>query len=115
MSKRARIDSATGVYAKPQAWATSLMFPACFGCKIRVYLFAKSWLIYLHLPGSPVRLDIMNYIARIADKQITRYLGLFGAVLVEGPRWSGKTWASRRASKSEFSVADPEGMSATVR
>ena len=51
----------------------------------------------------------MDYIARIADKQISRYLELFGAVLVEGPRWSGKTWASRRASKSEFSVADPEG------
>ena len=51
----------------------------------------------------------MNYISRISDKQISRYLGLFGAVVVEGPRWSGKTWASRRAAKSEFSVADPEG------
>jgi len=49
----------------------------------------------------------MDYIGRIADKQISRYLGLFGAVLVEGPKWCGKTWAARRASKSEFSVSDP--------
>ncbi|MCL2493610.1 MAG: DUF4143 domain-containing protein [Clostridiales bacterium] len=51
----------------------------------------------------------MDYVARIADKQISRYLGLFGAVLVEGPKWCGKTWASRRASNSEFSVSDPVG------
>ncbi|MCL2110858.1 MAG: DUF4143 domain-containing protein [Clostridiales bacterium] len=51
----------------------------------------------------------MDYIERIADRQISRYLSLFGAVLVEGPRWSGKTWASRHAAKSEFAVADPEG------
>jgi predicted AAA+ superfamily ATPase len=30
-------------------------------------------------------------------------------VLVEGPKWSGKTWAARNASNSEFNVADPEG------
>lgn len=51
----------------------------------------------------------MNYFPRIADKQIARYLSLFGAVLVEGPKWSGKTWAARHASQSEFGVADPEG------
>jgi len=50
----------------------------------------------------------MDYIERIADKQIARYLKLFGAVLVEGPKWCGKTWAARKASKSEFNVADPE-------
>ena len=52
---------------------------------------------------------IMDYIKRIADEQISRYLKLFGAVLIEGPKWCGKTWAARNASKSEFEVADPEG------
>ncbi|MDR0351016.1 MAG: hypothetical protein LBH64_05620 [Coriobacteriales bacterium] len=51
----------------------------------------------------------MNYIERIADRQIARQLGLFGAVLVEGPKWCGKTWAARKASESEFGVAEPEG------
>ena len=51
----------------------------------------------------------MNYINRVADEQITKYLQLFGAVLVEGPKWCGKTWAARNAAKSEFEVADPEG------
>ena len=55
------------------------------------------------------KLANMNYLNRIADKQISRYLQLFGAVLVEGPKWCGKTWAARNASKSEFAVADPEG------
>jgi predicted AAA+ superfamily ATPase len=49
----------------------------------------------------------MNYITRIADKQISRYLTIFGAVLIEGPKWCGKTWAARLASNSEFGVADP--------
>jgi len=50
----------------------------------------------------------VKYITRIADKQISKYLELFGAVLVEGPKWCGKTWSSRNASKSEYAVADPE-------
>jgi len=51
----------------------------------------------------------MDYLDRIVEKQISRYLRLFGAVLIEGPKWSGKTWAARRASSSEFDVADPAG------
>ncbi|MDR2197415.1 MAG: DUF4143 domain-containing protein [Coriobacteriales bacterium] len=51
----------------------------------------------------------MKYRPRIADSQIARCLNLFGAVLIEGPKWCGKTWAARNASASEFSVADPEG------
>ena len=51
----------------------------------------------------------MNYITRIADRQLSRYLQLFGAVLVEGPKWCGKTWTARHNSMSEFSVSDPDG------
>ncbi len=37
---------------------------------------------------------------RLIDKNIDRYLEVFGAVSVEGPKWCGKTWASLRHAKS---------------
>jgi predicted AAA+ superfamily ATPase len=33
----------------------------------------------------------LNYVKRLADKKITSYLKSFGAVLVEGPKYCGKT------------------------
>jgi predicted AAA+ superfamily ATPase len=33
-----------------------------------------------------------NYRSRLVDKKIERYLRIFGAVAIEGPRWCGKTW-----------------------
>jgi len=51
----------------------------------------------------------MKYITRIADSQISNELSLFGGLLVEGPKWCGKTWAARNACKSEYAVADPAG------
>lgn len=35
-----------------------------------------------------------GYLPRIADAQIERYLRVFGAVEVAGPKWCGKTWSS---------------------
>ena len=35
-----------------------------------------------------------GYLPRIADDQIERYLRVFGAVEVAGPKWCGKTWSS---------------------
>lgn len=63
----------------------------------------------MQTPEYAGKLAMMNYVDRIADRQLERYLRLFGAVLVEGPKWSGKTWTARNASKSEFEVASPEG------
>ena len=34
------------------------------------------------------------YTPRIVDRQIEKYLGLFGAVEVSGAKWCGKTWSS---------------------
>ena len=34
---------------------------------------------------------IKEYIPRIIDTKIHRYLNLFGAILIEGPKWCGKT------------------------
>jgi len=33
-----------------------------------------------------------NYKSRLIDEKIRKHLRIFGAVLVEGPKWCGKTW-----------------------
>lgn len=50
-----------------------------------------------------------NYKNRIIDKSLDIYLDIFGAVLIEGPKWCGKTWTSKYHSNSEFLLADPKG------
>lgn len=46
-------------------------------------------------------MEIKNYKRRIIDERIDRYLKLFGAVCIEGPKYSGKTWAGRYHANSE--------------
>jgi len=41
-----------------------------------------------------------GYIPRLIDKKIARYLNVFGAVLIEGPKWCGKTWTSLNHANS---------------
>lgn len=41
-----------------------------------------------------------EYIDRLIDKNIERYLETFGAISVEGPKWCGKTWTSSKHAKS---------------
>lgn len=43
-----------------------------------------------------------KYKRRIIDDKIERYLKLFGAVCIEGPKYCGKTWAGRYHSNSEI-------------
>ncbi len=50
-----------------------------------------------------------NYKDRIIDNMLDVYLDTFGAVLIEGPKWCGKTWTSKCHSNSEFLLADPKG------
>jgi predicted AAA+ superfamily ATPase len=50
-----------------------------------------------------------NYIERIIDAKINEYLKLFGALLVEGPKWCGKTWTSLNHAKSVTYIMDPAG------
>lgn len=50
-------------------------------------------------------MEIKNYQKRIIDRKIEQYLKLFGAILIEGPKWCGKTWTSKNACNSEFLVA----------
>ena len=48
-------------------------------------------------------MEIQNYKKRIVDEKIERYLKLFGAVCIEGPKYCGKTWSGR------YQVYDSDG------
>ena len=49
------------------------------------------------------------YIPRISDALIAEALETFGAVVVEGPKWCGKTTSAQRHASSELKVLDPAG------
>ena len=53
-------------------------------------------------------LTIKNYIPRISDAEIEEYLQVFGAVVIEGPKWCGKTTTAKNHAASEISMANPE-------
>jgi predicted AAA+ superfamily ATPase len=50
-----------------------------------------------------------GYRRRLADVHIRELLGQFGAVLIEGPKWCGKTWTALNHGNSVFFLTDPEG------
>ena len=50
-----------------------------------------------------------GYLKRIVDTKIEEYLQLFGAVLIEGPKWCGKTWTSLNQANSVIYIMDPAG------
>lgn len=47
------------------------------------------------------------YIDRIGDELLENYLQSFGAIVVEGPKWCGKTTSAARLAASELRIADP--------
>lgn len=50
-----------------------------------------------------------SYKARLIDETVKKYLKIFGAICIEGPKWCGKTWTSRHHCKSEILLGSPEG------
>ena len=50
-----------------------------------------------------------GYLPRVIDTKIEEYLGIFGAISVEGPKWCGKTWASLNHANSVNYIMDPAG------
>ena len=48
----------------------------------------------------------MKYYNRIADDELQKRLEAFGAVLIEGPKWCGKTTTAHRISKSSVKMQD---------
>ena len=49
----------------------------------------------------------MSYFKRISDKVLTERLEAFGAVLIEGPKWCGKTTTAEQLAKSVIKMQDP--------
>ncbi|MDR1971835.1 MAG: ATP-binding protein [Treponema sp.] len=50
-----------------------------------------------------------GYKPRIVDKKLGNLISEFGAVLVEGPKWCGKTWTALNHAGSVVFIADPAG------
>lgn len=48
------------------------------------------------------------YIERVVDRELERLLEMFGAVLVEGPKWCGKTTTAKKHAVSALMLANPE-------
>lgn len=49
----------------------------------------------------------MEYLPRIADRVLQEKLSYRGAILIEGPKWCGKTSTGRRHSRSELDLSSP--------
>jgi len=49
-----------------------------------------------------------GYKPRLIDEKISKYLHLFGALSIEGPKWCGKTWTALNHAKSVVYMLDPE-------
>lgn len=49
-----------------------------------------------------------NYIPRITDKILSERLSFKGAVLIEGPKWCGKTTTAKQISKSVLMMDQPD-------
>ena len=49
-----------------------------------------------------------EYINRLVDRKINKYLSVFGAVSIEGPKWCGKTWTSLNHANSVVLLDDEE-------
>ena len=54
-------------------------------------------------------MDNPRYRPRIIDPMIEKYLNTFGAVCLEGAKWTGKTWSSLYHCNSSIMLGDPEG------
>lgn len=50
----------------------------------------------------------MKYLQRVADKMLQERLETFGAVLIEGPKWTGKTTTAEQHAKSFIKLQDPD-------
>ncbi len=49
----------------------------------------------------------MKYLPRIVDTIISEKMSTFGALLIEGPKWCGKTMTASQHCKSIFNLGDP--------
>ncbi|MBQ8957784.1 MAG: ATP-binding protein [Bacteroidales bacterium] len=56
----------------------------------------------------------MDYLHRVFDTQLSEYLDAFGAVLIEGPKWCGKTTTAMQQAKSILKMQEPDNIEANL-
>lgn len=56
-----------------------------------------------------------KYIPRLIDKALKKELEAFGAVLITGPKWCGKTTSGLRHAKSALFLQDPDNRSQNLQ
>lgn len=56
-----------------------------------------------------------KYIQRLADQLLEQELTAFGAVLITGPKWCGKTTTARNQAKSALFLQDPDEREQNLR
>ncbi|CDF19911.1 uncharacterized protein BN733_00098 [Clostridium sp. CAG:609] len=49
---------------------------------------------------------VKSYKERLIDETIDKYLNVFGGIVIEGPKWCGKTWTSLKHAKSVSYLTD---------
>lgn len=52
-------------------------------------------------------MEIKNYYPRCCDSLAEQLLATSGALLIEGPKWCGKTWVGRHIAKKCLVYARP--------
>ena len=80
-------------------------------CRIKCHKNAES-IAYikkkLYLCSGFQKYSRMNYFERVADQMLRDRLDAFGAVLIEGPKWIGKTTTAEQQAKSILKMQDPD-------
>ena len=56
-----------------------------------------------------------HYIPRLADEVLMRKLDTFGAVLIDGCKWCGKTTTAEHAAKSVLKLQDPDKRESSLK
>ena len=64
--------------------------------------------IFSNFAADLLKLSIMEYYNRVSDRQLQLLLEAMGAVLIEGPKWTGKTTTAEQYAKSVIKLQDPD-------
>ena len=67
----------------------------------------------MHLKTS--KFNQMEYKPRIADKMLAKKLASKGAILIEGPKWCGKTTTAEQQAKSILYMDNPASLETNLQ
>lgn len=73
----------------------------------------KKFVVFLHLEFN--NKEEMKYKQRIADKMLAKKLASKGAVLIEGPKWCGKTTTAEQQAQSVLYMDNPAKLATNLQ